>query len=167
MATSAQAPMSEATRIAMRANLQSALLKSGGWFYWVAGLSLVNAVLMVSGANLRFLFGMGTTDLIAAIGKQAGGAGTGVGLFASAVVAGICVFFGFLVVQKHQAWALWLGMVLYVLDGLLLLLVGDWLSAIFHGWVIYRLIAGAKVLKALAELEQMPTAMNVPPKPIA
>src|SRR5260370_7832290 len=33
-----------------------------GWFYWVAGISLINAVITLAGQHWRFIIGLGTTQ---------------------------------------------------------------------------------------------------------
>ena len=39
-----------------------AQLKSGAsWFYWIAGLSLINSIAAVSGGSWRFILGLGIT----------------------------------------------------------------------------------------------------------
>src|SRR5882724_7167667 len=38
--------------------------RGANWFYWIAGLSLVNSVLFVAGANVHFLAGLGLTEIV-------------------------------------------------------------------------------------------------------
>ena len=37
-----------------------------------------------------------------------------------------------------------IGIILYTLDGLLCLMFGDWLSAGFHAFILYKLIQAVK-----------------------
>src|SRR5690349_15552832 len=40
-------------------------IKSGaGWFYWIAGLSLINSVIAATGAGWAFIVGLGVTQFI-------------------------------------------------------------------------------------------------------
>ena len=53
-----------------------ALLKSGAsWFYWIAGLSLINSFIALSGSDYGFILGLGITRIIDAFGMafQSGG----------------------------------------------------------------------------------------------
>jgi hypothetical protein len=68
------------------------------------------------------------------------------------VVAGIFVGFGILG-RKKQRWAVILGMIVYVLDGLIYLAVGEFLAVLFHGWALYSLWRGQQALQALEALE--------------
>ena len=101
--------------------------KSGArWFYWIGGLSLVNAVIVMADGNWNFIAGLGITQLISgmALGLSADlGAGVTVIAFAlSLLVVGACVGLGFLA-EKGHTWAFILGMVLYALDALIFLWV--------------------------------------------
>lgn len=41
------------------------IVKNGAnWFYWIAALSLINTVILMSGGSVSFLFGLGTTQII-------------------------------------------------------------------------------------------------------
>jgi len=161
----APSPSSENARAAERLAWEQRLNGSAKWFYWIAAFSVVNAGLTVSGANLRFIIGMGVTDVVAAIGQRAGGAGVMAALVVTAFVAGLCGLFGYLGLRKH-VWVFWVGMLLYALDGAILLLLQDFLSAAFHGWVLFNLFQGVKALKHLKALDAM-SPVPVTAKPIA
>ncbi len=114
---------------------------SASWFYWIAGLSLVNSIAALSGSSWRFLFGLGITQLIDAFGASLGGAAKVIVLVLDLLVAGVFVLFG-VFANKGQLWAFAVGMVLFGLDGLLLVLVKDWLGVGFHAFVLYLLYRG-------------------------
>jgi hypothetical protein len=48
------------------------------------------------------------------------------------------------------------GMVLYLLDGLILLPFGDYLGLAFHAYVLYRLYWGLKLVPEYQRLTQPP-----------
>ncbi len=150
-------------RMAMQMAAQAKLKGAASWFYWIAALSVVNSLIVMGGGRLRFIFGMGTTEIVDAIAQKAGGAA--LGLVVSIVIAGTCAVFGVLG-NKRMAWAVWLGMVLYVIDGLLLLLVQDWLSAAFHVWALMRIYQAIPAITQLNLLEQTPQAMAATGSPI-
>ncbi len=113
--------------------------QGGDWFFWIAGLSLVNSILMLVNAPFSFFFGLGTTDFITAYGTGAGA--KGVALVLDVVFAGIFALFG-VFARKGQRWAFLVGMLLYVLDGLVCLLFHQYLAAAVHGYALYRLFQG-------------------------
>ncbi len=110
------------------------------WFYWIAALSLINSILSISGAGIRFIFGLGITQISDAFASGLGGAGV-VGLIVTAIAGGVLVLFG-IFGSKGQTWAFLVGMILYGLDAVVSLLIQDWLGAAFHGWVLFRLAQG-------------------------
>src|SRR5438105_1901125 len=67
-------PPTQAQQIAMIAAPLLRQLRSGAnWFYWIAGLSLLNAVVSLAGATFSLALGLGITLLLDAIGADAGG----------------------------------------------------------------------------------------------
>src|SRR5438128_11293082 len=54
------------------------------WFYWIAGLSLINAAIALAGQEWRFLLGLGVSRVVRGVGR-AGGGGTEGGLGGVAV----------------------------------------------------------------------------------
>jgi GYF domain 2 len=88
------------------------------WFYWIAGLSLVNTFTLSHGG--AFLVGLAVTPVIqgfaAGLGQQYEGVGTGLSVAVSALFA----IFGYFA-WKGQSWSFIVGMVLYGLDAALLL----------------------------------------------
>lgn len=157
--------LSAEEREAQKLVWEQRLDSSAKWFYWIAALSIVNAGLIVSGANVRFIIGIGVTDVVAAIGGQSGSVGVIAALVVTAFVAGLCGLFGYLGLKKH-AWVFWAGMLLYAADGAILVFLEDYLSAGFHAYVLFNLFQGAKALKELKALEGMGPA-PVTAKPIA
>jgi len=111
----------------------------GSWFYWVAGLSLVNSIAALSGSGIRFLFGLGITQIIDGIATRTGS--PAIGIILDILATSLFVFFGLFAMQGKR-WAFLIGGILFGLDGLLLLLAADWLSILFHAWVLYRLAQG-------------------------
>jgi hypothetical protein len=126
------------------------------WFFWIAGLSLVNSIIVLAGGRWSFLAGLGVTQIIDALagalsGKLGAGA-TAFALFLDLCAAGVIVLFGLLARQRHT-WAFVLGMILYALDGLLFLIVQDWLSLAFHAYALYCISRGLMANRRLLELE--------------
>ncbi len=116
-------------------------VKSGArWFFWLAGLSVVNSVMAASRGGVQFIFGLGITQLLD--GQDLGA----ISLALTVLVAGVFVLFG-VFAQKRQPWAFIAGMILYTLDGLLLVLVSAWIPAAVHAYVLYRLFVGFRACR--------------------
>lgn len=130
------------------------VIKSGaGWFVWVAALSMVNSLISSFGGSIRFIFGLGITQVVDAISHQAGNTGVVLDLVINGFVAGLFVLF-WNFARKGERWAFLVGMVLYALDGLLLIMFKDILGIAFHAyalWRIYQGYAAANQLQALSE----------------
>lgn len=138
-----------------RQKLEKSLKVGANWFYWIAGLSLVNSVIQLLGSDRSFIVGLGITQVFDALAsgaaEEAGSAGSvvrGVALWLDVVVAGMFVLFGWQA-NKRRVWAFVIGMALYALDGLLFILAQDWLSLGFHAFALVGIWAGYSSLKKL------------------
>ena len=141
-AAQAPAPRSDALAVAQ--------MRSGGsWFYWVAGLSLINSFAALSGSTWRFIIGLGITQMIDSFGNRLGEGGKAVVLLLDLLAAGIFILFGVFAVKGHR-WAFIVGMVLFALDGLIFLFVRDWLGVGFHVFILYCLFRGFTACQHLA-----------------
>ncbi len=131
----------------------ASMVKSGArWFYWIAGLSVVNSISMLSGSSWRFIIGLGITQVFDELGGELGGSGRLVVLVLDLLAAGVFVFFGAFAAGR-QTWAFIVGMTLYALDGLILVVAADWLSVAFHAFALFCIFAGLRAnqrLRALA-----------------
>jgi len=126
-------------------------IKSGAsWFYWIAGLSLINSVVALSGSNWGFVLGLGITQVIDALAKAVGSAGVAVAIVLDVIVAGVFVLFG-VYANRKQSWSFLVGMVLYGLDGLLFLIGGDLLGLGFHTFALFCIFGGYSALRKLQE----------------
>jgi len=132
-----------------------ARLRSGArWFYWVAGLSLVNTAAAFAGGHIHFMVGLGITQVVDAVARKAGAAATLPALVIDVMTAGVFLAIGLWSSRCNQ-FAFGIGMLLYAADGALLLVAHDGLSVAFHGlalFFMYRGFAAAQQLRSLAEL---------------
>jgi hypothetical protein len=138
---------------AQKLQIQQALKGSSSWFIVIAGLSLVNSVLAMAGADIHFIFGLGLTQIVDALAHGSGGAGIVLDLIVNGMIAGVFVLF-WNFARKGAKWAFFAGMGLYVMDGLILLAFKDFLSVAFHGWALYRMYGGVKLLPALQRIDR-------------
>lgn len=118
-----------------RDSLEDEIKAYGNWFYWIAGLSLVNTLILIMtegkfvfifslGANqiVNTMFASNTTDAKLAIGL----------LFADILISCVFVLFGYLG-HLGKKWGYILGITLYLLDTLLLFWQkGDIKAIAFH-----------------------------------
>ena len=128
-------------------------MRSGAsWFYWIAGLSLINSLLSLAGTEWGFILGLGITQLFDGIGGALGPAGKLVAFAMNLITASVLIVFGVLAARR-QTWAFVVGMALYAMDALLFLLVLDILGLAFHGvalFFLYRGLAACRELNATA-----------------
>jgi hypothetical protein len=134
---------------------QSPAYRNGAmWFFWLAGLSMLNSILGAFGASIRLIFGLGFTQvtdgfLAAAFEEGSAGMGVAFSLATTAIVAAVFAGIGFLALRGARL-AYIGGLVLYIVDTLVLLGVTVMLSAwgvfgldlLFHGFVLFQLIVG-------------------------
>jgi hypothetical protein len=140
-------------------NLQRKMLQGARWFYWIAGLSAINTIVSLSKGGFYFVAGLGITQVFDGLAASMHSGGATIGLLLNALVTGMFVLLG-VFACKGQSWSFIIGMILYAADGLLIvvvfLLAGaeiPYISLLFHGFVLYGLIAGFRAnlqLKALA-----------------
>lgn len=126
-----------------------AQMKSGAsWFYWVAGLSLINSLIAFSGSGRRFVLGLGTTQLFDIFGQQLGGGGKILVLMLDLLATGLFIFFG-VFANKGRTWAFLIGMILFALDGIFFLIIQDWLDVAFHAFALFCLYRGFAACRRL------------------
>lgn len=142
----------QAARLDVQKSLQQRGVKRGAnWFYWIAGLSAINSLIMMSGSNTHFVVGLGITEVFDAVGRGLQGPGQMVALGFSIAIAGVFVLFGYFA-NKIQQWSFIVGMILYALDGLLLLSLSDFLSVGFHAFALFYIFKGFTAARNYAAL---------------
>src|SRR5437762_9226021 len=108
------------------------VVKAGAnWFLTVAALSMINSVLSMSGAHIRFIFGLGIAQFVDALAHQAGQSGVALDVVINGFVAAVFVLF-WNFAKKGEHWAFLVGMALYALDAIVMLYFQDILSVAFH-----------------------------------
>lgn len=148
-----------------------ATMKSGAnWFYWIAGLSVINSVVYMSGSDWSFLAGLGITQLVEAfvdiaIANGAPAAMKVIAVVFSLIAVGVFALFGYYS-GKRYASVFGIGIALYLLDGLLLLVLGVFASAGFHAFALFFMIRGFLACRELNKYEKG-RAFQAPPPPPA
>jgi len=135
------------------------VISSARWFWWIAGLSLVNLVLYYSGSNTSFVIGLAMTSVASAIfASQAA-----VGLILALLIIGYYGVTGYFA-QREKLWAFYIGLGVYVADALIYLFVQDWMSVAFHGYVIFHLFRGIASLRGRADVVAAPAEQPQSPE---
>lgn len=148
------------------------LLQAGdngaNWFFWIAGLSLVNTAIMHFGGNVQFVVGLGVTLFVDAIASEVVKNEPQAHLIATIIAVGFSTFcsavaclFGWLS-RKRIIPLFALGMVIYFLDGLLFLLLQDWLSLAFHGYALFCMWGGLSAYRQFNQIEAMAAEVAEP-----
>lgn len=129
-------------RMAVAKMVSAARARAGAkWFYWIAGLSMINSLAVISGGNVHFVVGLGVASVVDAMARQVGSMGSVLDIVINGFVSGAFVLFGYFAV-KGQKWAFLVGMGLYALDGLLLLGAKDYLGMGFHAYALFAIYRG-------------------------
>jgi len=137
-------------------------LKNGAnWFFWIAGLSLVNTIVFLFDGSMYFVVGLGITQIVdgvfyvlgTEINSDLGLFFQIVGLVINLVLLGALVFFGFKA-RKQKKWAFITGLILYGLDVLILIWVGDLFSILFHALALFGFYQGLKAAGKLNVIDQ-------------
>jgi hypothetical protein len=137
-------------------------IRSGvGWFYWIAGLSLVNTIAFLVGIQMHFVVGLAITQIIDGflyaftqeLNTMARGILQALGVFLDVAIAGFFALLGFFG-RKRYAWVVILGMVIYLFDAVLMIVFQDWLAAAFHALALYGLWTGWRAIRQLAALDK-------------
>ncbi len=124
-----------------------------GWFYWIAGLSLITSLVSLSGGSWSFLAGLGITQIFDgfAIGLTNSGAENwvkGLSFFLDLFAAGVFVLIG-LFAKKGAKPAYIIGIVLYSIDSVILLVFKEWFGVAFHAYALFQIWAGLSALRWL------------------
>lgn len=142
-----------------------------GWFFWIAALSLINSIILLSGGDRHFVVGLGVTSIADAVARgiadenpEAAGVAKGIAFGFTVLVAAVVCLFGWL--SRRPVLPIFaLGMILYLLDGLIYVLFGDWMSVGFHAFVLFGMWNGfnayrqMKAMKAVLE-QQLAAGMS-------
>jgi hypothetical protein len=147
--------------------LDAAGRRGANWYFWVAGLSLVNSLILLSGGDTFFVIGLGVTllaDVIASqVAQQSPDIATTVKVIAfgfDLLVALFVAGFGWLSRKRILA-VFGIGMFLYLLDGLLFVLFQDWMSAGFHAFALFCMWKGLSAYRQLGALERALQAAQI------
>lgn len=123
-------------------------IKTGGaWLYWIAGLSIVNSVIILTGSNWGFVLGLTLTQVIdivcRGIATELGVAAMIFALVLDLAIAGFFIALG-VFARRRQTWPFVVALVLYGIDTLLTLFTGIWLGVLWHAWALTCIVIGLR-----------------------
>jgi hypothetical protein len=139
----------ELNRLQQRAN------SGARWFYWIAALSLITSIAILSGSGWRFFISLGSTQLVSAIfaSEEAGTAGKVIAILFDLLATGIFAGLGVLA-GKRYLWSYVVGGVLFALDSLVVVFAQDWIGIAFHVFAVYCIVMGFVACRKLLELQR-------------
>lgn len=156
-----------------RLRLEAQFKSGSGWFFWIAGLSIVNSILLRAGVGIQFIFALGVPQLVDILiqgATEEGGEATSLlRLIGFGINLGLCGTFALFgcFARKRITWVYIVGMVVYALDGVVVLLIALLLGVTelyldfgFHVLALFFLFGGLKAGFQLAALDR---AAPVPP----
>ena len=122
------------------------LKRGASWFYWIAALSLINSLIFVFGGSVSFIVGLAFTQIIDAVIDASISQGASTSLHAVAIVldfvlVAIFALFGYYANKAINAIFI-IGIVIYVIDGLLWLFLGSYFAVAFHAYALFMIIRG-------------------------
>ena len=124
-------------------------MKSGAsWFYWIAGISVVNSILVMSGSAWGFALGLGVTSILDHVAAGARAEAKAVAIALNVLAAGIVAMFGYFA-SKGQAWAFITGMALLAVDTALTGLFQMWLSLALHAFALVSIFTAYRASREL------------------
>jgi hypothetical protein len=126
--------------------------RGAGWFLTIGLLSAVNAILQIFDAKIRFIFGLGITQVV-----DAAAHGAQNGTIIVVVVDGLFILMLLLCskwAKTGSQGAFLGGMIAYALDGVLLLIFSMWLDAAVHAYALWMIWQGFTASRELAQMQQ-------------
>jgi hypothetical protein len=129
------------------------------WFFWIAGLSILNTILYTLGMKVTFVIGLGVTQFVdgflTAIADQMGSTAIIARLVQFGLdiaIAGVFVFLGIMGL-KRKRWPVIAGIVFYTIDAIIMLAFKDIMGVAFHAFALFGIVGSLKWMKELATLE--------------
>lgn len=132
--------------------LENAMKGGLSWFYWIAGLSIINTIMAYTKSETFFVAGLSTTFFV----KAASSEFSSLNLFFNIINAILIVsFIIFGKYGKKNNLLIYIGMGVYCLDSLFFLYAGEWVSIGFHVFALYGIYIGLKSKNQLSKLNEI------------
>ena len=145
--------------------------RSAHWFWWIAGLSLLNSIAAIFQSKYSMALGLGITQVFDALFYYSDDGSARSISTAMHIVHFVLVMVPISLFYLLGRWsaqgnrAAWIaGLVLFLLDGGIFLLAADWIGVGIHAFVLFMLWGGLGALKQVRAAE---AAMPAVAEPIA
>jgi len=129
------------------------MTRGAGWFMTIALLSGVNALLQFFNAKIRFIFGLGITQVVDAVAHGMGQNGPIIAIAVDGLFIVMLILCSRWAKTGSQG-AFLGGMIAYALDGVLLLMFSMWLEAAVHAYALWMIWQGYAGARELAQMQQ-------------
>lgn len=126
--------------------LQRRARRVATWFYWIAGASVINLLVALSGSKWHISMGLGVTQLLQ---EQFRGLP---GIVAAVACMLLCVGCGFLARNARVA-VYAIGITLYALDTFIFVMAGDTMGIFIHFVLLFLLYRGLRASRTLLRLQ--------------
>lgn len=122
-------------------SLTEDIQKAANWFFWIAGLSLINSLIFYFSTGIYFVVGLGITQSVDGIFAGLMNGHSWIALIPSLIISGFFIYIGYRS-RKYDKWAFVVGVVFYTLDALLYLYFREWLAVGFHIFALVMISRG-------------------------
>lgn len=127
--------------------------KTAGYFFFISGFSILNTFLVIAGGKNNLYLDLGTNQLIMKFTHQLTSPNITasivlyIALYAIQIAIGlIFILIGF--AARDFSWKISLaGLLIYLIDGLILLFTHGPLAVLLHIWFIYKIWGGFRAMK--------------------
>ena len=138
---------------AIRDSVAANMRRGASWFLVIALLSGINSVLQALKVNLHFVFGLGVTQVVDAVTAHNVQTGRMPMLAINGAFLVLLLLCGKFAREGSQG-AFLGGMILYALDGALLLYYAVWIDSAVHAYALFRLWQGYAACRELVEFDR-------------
>jgi hypothetical protein len=146
--------------------LKQAYEAAGSTFYSIALFSLINSVISYFQGGIYFPIGLGITQIIDSFSyafqqeiPEASTVFSIFGILLNLAILGVVALFGYFI-KKQKRWLISIGGILYLLDGLLILLFQDWIGGAFHAYFLFRLWTSWQAINKLSKMDTPQSAIG-------
>ena len=115
--------------------------KSASWFFWIAGLSIINSLIYTFSGGIYFVIGLGISQFVDGVFTGLMGAPSLIALIPNLFIAGVFVLIGYRS-RKYDKWAFITGVFIYTLDALVFLYFREWMAFGFHVFALIMISKG-------------------------
>lgn len=129
--------------------------RGANWILWIVGISMVNTIMVLSGSENFFNLGLGVTFVFDILfhSKIHGGDGASqsilnvINVIFDCIVYSIFIGMWYLSARKFIKWGLAVAAILFILDTVIFIFVGEFLPVLIHAVAIMYIWFGFSAFK--------------------